>query len=103
MGKAAQGLLALGVALQLELAVGNAGFFLEALGAGVGHFVEGFIELAAKVKDHSRIGLRAGKRSRADKGRCGDKGFEQFHVFLPYYYFDVIGRAESRKSRSKKR
>src|SRR2546422_247613 len=53
-GHVAQRLLALRLGGHLELAVGDAGFLLEALGALVGGFVEGLVELAAHVEHHGR-------------------------------------------------
>jgi hypothetical protein len=46
-GEVADRLLALGVACRFEVAVGDTGFLLELLGAVVGGFVEGFVELSA--------------------------------------------------------
>jgi Fe2+ transport system protein FeoA len=54
-GEAAQRLLALGVVLDLEIAVVDAGLGLELLGAGIGGLVEGFVELAAEVVDDRRL------------------------------------------------
>src|SRR4030095_10998295 len=47
------GLLALRLVRHLELAIRDAGFLLEALGAGVGGLVEGLVELPAHV-EHDR-------------------------------------------------
>ena len=57
LGEAAQRLLALGVVLQLELLVGDAGLGLEALGALEGGLVERAVELAAEVEDDRRVGV----------------------------------------------
>ena len=57
LGEAAQRLLALGVGLELELVVLDAGLLLEALGALEGGLVERAVELAAEVEDHRRLAL----------------------------------------------
>jgi hypothetical protein len=54
-GEAAQGLLALAVVLDLEVAVLDAGLGLELLGAGIGGLVEALVELAAEVVDDGRL------------------------------------------------
>ena len=55
-GKAAQGLLALGIVLQFEIEIIAAGFGLPGLGAIIGGFVERLVELAAEIIDHGRVG-----------------------------------------------
>ncbi len=53
--EAAQGLLALGVVLRLEIAVIRTGLLLVLLGAHMDALVEGFVELAAEVVDDRRL------------------------------------------------
>ena len=64
LGEAAQRLLALGVGLQLELAVLDPGLLLEALGALERGLVERAVELAAEVEDDRRIGVLRVQRGR---------------------------------------
>jgi hypothetical protein len=67
-GEAAQGLLALGVVLGLEVAVLGAGLLLEPLGAGEDALVEGFVELAAEIVDDGGLHGRPLLRERRGRG-----------------------------------
>ena len=67
LGELLQRLLALRVVRDLEIAIVDAGFLLEFLGAVIGGFVEGFVELAAEIVDDG--GLDVGGERR--KGHCG--------------------------------
>ena len=79
LGELAQRLLALGVVLDFEIAVFDAGFGLELLGAVEGGFVEGFVELAAEIIDDRRLDVRGEGRN---GHRCsGQKAqYETLHV-----------------------
>ncbi len=55
-----QRLLALGVVLDLEVAIGDAGFLLEGLGAVIGGLVEGFVEFPADIEGDGRLDLCCG-------------------------------------------
>ena len=61
---APQGLLALGFVGDLEFAILDAGFLLEALNAVEHTLVEGFVEFAAHVEDDGRIDLRRARQGR---------------------------------------
>ena len=76
LGELADGLLALGVARNLEVAVIAAGFLLVLLGAIIGSLVEGFVELAATVIDQRRIS----KRRASDKSCRSDTGSQSPEV-----------------------
>ena len=69
-GEVAQRLLALRVVLDLEIAIFDAGFGLELLGAVEGRLVEGFVELAAEIVDDRRLDVRG-------EGRNGHRGCGQ--------------------------
>ena len=59
-------LFELGVVRDLELYRFDPGFLLEALGAFIGRFVEGFVELAAIIIDQRGLGFgRPGRPRRA--------------------------------------
>ena len=58
-GEVAERLFALGVVLDLEVAIGDAGLLLELLGAVEGRLVERLVELAADVVDDRRLRQRA--------------------------------------------
>ena len=84
VGEVADGLLALGLVGDLELAIGDAGLGLELLGAVVHALVEGLVELAADVEDDG--GLVVGRESSGRRHGNGGYGGEQitsFHCSLP--------------------
>ena len=70
----AERLLALGLVGHLELAVRDAGFLLEALGAGEGGLVEGLVELPAHVEHDGRSELLGrGRTGQRDGGEHEDE------------------------------
>ena len=74
--EAAEGLLALRVVLQFEVGEGAAGLGLPGLGAVIGRLVEGFVELAAEVIDHGRVG----EGSTGEQHGTGDAGSKSTEV-----------------------
>ena len=74
----AQRLLALGLGRHLELAIRDARFLLEALGAVVGGLVEGLVELAAHVEDDGRAELlgAGGRQGEPARGKQRGNGFD---------------------------
>ena len=89
-GHGAERLLALGFLGDFELAVLDPAFLLEALGAGIGRFIEGLVELAAHVEDDGgleALGLGGTDGSAAGHGggdgtdRDGQGVKQAFHRF----------------------
>jgi len=76
LGKAAQGLFALGFGLQFDFTECAAGFFGPALRAVKGGLVKGFVEFAAKVKDQRRFGQRHAC-GQCQRGRGPHQGFHE--------------------------
>ena len=82
LGETAERLLALGLARQLDLAVGLAGLLGPALGALVGGLVERLVELAAEVVDDRRFGQRGAGAEGEERGRAEHLSHER-HEGLP--------------------
>ena len=78
VGEVADGLLALGLVGDLELAIGDAGLGLELLGAVEHALVEGLVELAADVEDDG--GLVVCRESSGRRHGNGGYGGEQMYV-----------------------
>ncbi len=83
-GEIAQRLLALGIVLDLKIAIVHSRFALEALGAGIGGLVEALVELAAKVIDHGGLDLLGGHLSGEQHCRSRGEPFQMHHL-LPAY------------------
>ena len=81
--KTAQCLFALGVGLQFEFAIFNTGFISKTLCAGIGGFVEGFVELAAQIVYDRWVGLCGGNGCSAQKCGSTKHDFCEFHSSLP--------------------
>src|SRR5690606_3676705 len=82
-GKAAQGLLALCVVGDLELDIFNAGLALELLGTVERSLVEGLVELAAEIKQQTRlyIFLREGTGAHRSRGqKAQNKTLHMIHT-----------------------
>ncbi len=69
LGEFAQGLLALGVVLDFEIAKVDAGVLLEFFRAVEDAFIEGFVELAAEVVDHGGLDVGGEDRRRSEQRR----------------------------------
>jgi hypothetical protein len=66
------GLLALGVAGDFQIGIAAAGIGLVLFGAGVGAFVEGFVELAAAIIDECGVCERGAGQKGAQRDAAGN-------------------------------
>ena len=87
VGEVADGLLALGLVGDFELAIGDPGLGLELLRAVEHAFVERLVELAADVEDDGRLVLGQCGRAGDGKGRSGGQKCTSEHVRLPVVVF----------------
>ena len=77
-GQPAKRLFALRLGLHFQFLIGAAGLGLPTLGAGIGGFVEGFVELAAQIEDQRGFGKGGARQQTKRRGR-GKDGFEKGH------------------------
>mmetsp|Transcript_6100 Transcript_6100/g.7497 ORF Transcript_6100/g.7497 Transcript_6100/m.7497 type:complete len:283 (+) Transcript_6100:348-1196(+) len=84
----AQSLLALCFGLQFDFTEALAGFFCPTLRAGKGRLVEGFVELAAEVKDQRRF-CQSCTCTQRYSGCSAHQGFHQGHQGYSQFVFLV--------------